>query len=348
MIGSQTPLPSPERQRLPRWGEGRFRAPARHRGAAAPPDLASAPGGAPIPETSTRAVRRSATAAALALAALLTGCGTPSAEPLGQLFPDPALAACVAAAVGLPGAAGDVSDADLGALEELRCTGGTSVEGPVRSLEGIQELSALNSLDLSGNQIVDLAPLASLEHLGTLTLTANAVSDLSPLAGLELFDLGLSSNPISDLGPLAGTTTLNALGVADALVSDIGPLAGHDALRTLDLSSNAITDVAPLAGLPNLDTLRLGRNRIVDPGPLGTIPTLLILDVFGNQIADVTALADAPLLQELQLGANPVIDLTPLLGAPSLVNLGLDETDSTRLTGVDQLLAAGVYVNGLA
>jgi hypothetical protein len=32
----------------------------------------------------------------------------------------------------------------------------------------------------------------------------------------------------------------------------------------------------------------------------------------------------------------------------SLVNLGLDETDATRLTGIEQLRAAGVQVNGLA
>jgi hypothetical protein len=32
----------------------------------------------------------------------------------------------------------------------------------------------------------------------------------------------------------------------------------------------------------------------------------------------------------------------------SLVNLGLDETDGTRLTGVEELRAAGVSVNGLA
>jgi internalin A len=62
----------------------------------------------------------------------------------------------------------------------------------------------------------------------------------------------------------------------------------------------------------------------------------------------VSGLAGAPLLQELQLGANPVTDLTPLLDLGSLVNLGLDETDPTRLTGVDQLRAAGISVNGLA
>jgi hypothetical protein len=54
------------------------------------------------------------------------------------------------------------------------------------------------------------------------------------------------------------------------------------------------------------------------------------------------------LLQELQLGANPLTDLTPLTRVRTLVNLGLDETDPARLTGVDALRAAGVSVYGLA
>ena len=103
-----------------------------------------------------------------------------------------------------------------------------------------------------------------------------------------------------------------------------------------------------MAGLPNLDTLDLSYNRIVDPAPLGTIPTLLIVDVFGNQISGVDGLADAPLLQQLQLGMNPLTDLTPLLRVRTLVNLGRDETDPTRLTGVAELRGAGVHVNGLA
>ena len=40
--------------------------------------------------------------------------------------------------------------------------------------------------------------------------------------------------------------------------------------------------------------------------------------------------------------------MTPLLQVRSLINLGLDETDPTRLTGVDELRAAGTSVNGLA
>ncbi|MGY2130336.1 leucine-rich repeat domain-containing protein [Blastococcus sp. SYSU DS0617] len=292
-----------------------------------------------------------------------------STEP-ARVIVDDALAACVAAAAGLPGATDGVSDRDLSAIRDLSCTPETSALGPVRSLEGIQRLPNLVELDLTGNgltdisplaslpqlrtltlsrnQISDVAPLAALARLGTLTLTGNQVSDIGPLAGLPLHDLGLSQNPVSDLSPLAGTSTLSTFGLSGGQVTDISALAGKDGLRTLDLTGNRITDVSPLAGLPTLDTVRLGQNAIVDPSPLGTVPTLLILDLFGNRIADVGGLAQAPLLQELQLGANPLTDLTPLLAVDTLVNLGLDETDGTLVTGIEELRAAGVSVNGLA
>jgi len=52
--------------------------------------------------------------------------------------------------------------------------------------------------------------------------------------------------------------------------------------------------------------------------------------------------------RDLDLSGNAITDVSPLLHLGSLANLGLDETDSTRLTGVDQLRAAGISVNGLA
>ena len=119
---------------------------------------------------------------------LLTGCAAGRAgEPavrIDQLVVDPVLAACVATAAGLPDAASTVSDADLGAVTALHCDGQGSAAGPIRSLEGIEQLPALTNLDAPRNEIADLRPLAALPRLGTLTLTDNAVSDLSPLAGL--------------------------------------------------------------------------------------------------------------------------------------------------------------------
>ena len=156
----------------------------------------------PVPTVARR------TAAVVAALALLTGpaaCATPTSDrqagpgpTVGQVIADPALAACLAAALGLPDATAPVPEDALTAITELTCDGQTSAQGPIRSLAGIEQLPSLNELDAPRNEISDLAPLAALPRLGTLTLTANLVRDLSPLAGLQLFDLGLSQNPVGD------------------------------------------------------------------------------------------------------------------------------------------------------
>ncbi len=158
-------------------------------------------------ERPTRPARWPTAGATLALLMGLVACAAPTADrsgrpahPVEQVIADAALAACVATAAGLRDATGIASDADLNAIEQLHCDGQTSALGPVRSLEGIQHLSALTVLDAPRNEITDLTPLAALPRLGTLTLTDNAISDLSPLAGLALLGLGLG------LVPLAGET----------------------------------------------------------------------------------------------------------------------------------------------
>src|SRR4051794_20612376 len=147
----------------------------------------------------------------------LGACAAPAepAKPIDHVFPDAALAACVATTAGVPDAK---KSADLAGIEELHCDS-RGAPARIRSLEGVEQLTALNVLDLPGNEISDLTPLHRMSHLGTLTLTDNQVADLSPLAGMKLFDLGLSQNPVSDLTPLEDTTTLNALGVAAAQIT---------------------------------------------------------------------------------------------------------------------------------
>jgi hypothetical protein len=50
---------------------------------------------------------------------------------------DPASAACLASAIGLPDATTAVSDGDLRAITELTCDGQASARGPIRSPAGV-------------------------------------------------------------------------------------------------------------------------------------------------------------------------------------------------------------------
>jgi internalin A len=267
---------------------------------------------------------------------------------LAELFPDPALAACVRDAVG--GTDGRrVSERELNSVFSLTCNGDLALDRQIVALDGLDRLPNLVDLDLSGNDVAELSGLAQVPQLTTLTLTNNAVRDLSPLAGLaSLQELGLSGNEVTDLAPLAGLRELRFLGLSGNAVTDLAPLAPLAGLTELDVSDNRVADVTPLAGLSRLDKLRLARNLVADPSALQALPALTTLDVSGNRISDASTVAACPAVDELWIGGNPLTDVRPLRDMPALTGVDLAESDSTVLTGVEALRARGVFVGGLA
>ena len=75
-------------------------------------------------------------------------------------------------------------------------------------------LTSLTTLQLSGNQITDLTPLAGLTGLKELHLNNNKIVDLGPLANMkELRSLVLQNNQITDLGPLEKLVSLKDLSI---------------------------------------------------------------------------------------------------------------------------------------
>lgn len=92
--------------------------------------------------------------------------------------------------------------------------------GPLRDLVG------LTTLDLSGQDIESLAPLAGLERLQWLILANN--NNLASLAGLEQADY------------------LEYFVATDTQVSDVSVFAGHPTVETLWLSGSQVSDLAPL------------------------------------------------------------------------------------------------------
>lgn len=133
----------------------------------------------------------------------------------------------------------------------------------------LAEFPELLTLELSANQIHDIAPLAKLTGLNALTLTANPISDLTPLAGLtQLNRLSLGGCHISDITPLKELKDLQLLGLPSNQISDITPLEGLKNLRVLSLDNNQISDVSSLTGLVNLEHLSLAGNSIKNRKPL--------------------------------------------------------------------------------
>ena len=150
----------------------------------------------------------------------------------------------------------------------------------IESLAGLEHATALDTLNLWGNQIVDLSPLAGLTQLTHLNLGHNQVVDVGALAGLtNLKWLSLWGNEVADLSALAGLTKLTYLNLWGNQIEAVSALAGLTKLTSLDLGHNAVADVRPLDGLTRLDWLGLVDNLIRQPDLAEQVPTLIEQDV---------------------------------------------------------------------
>ena len=158
------------------------------------------------------------------LALALTGCGSEPERPSGPdsdrtggpvtlAFADSALQAAVeesgAGAEVVSLSAEDRGIADLGGIEQLtRLEALDLSHNQITDISPLSGLHGLRFLDLESNRIEDVSPLSSLKRLQVLLLADNAVEDVSALAELDsLQSLGLTGNPLSGAettGLLAG------------------------------------------------------------------------------------------------------------------------------------------------
>jgi internalin A len=278
---------------------------------------------------------------------------------LTGLFPDANLAACVAAA--FPTAT--ITSQVVGKLD---CSSKN-----ISNLTGIGNLTGVNFLALSGNQIANLAPLAglttpyldlafnkissltgieTLKGLITLNLFGNMVADVTPLASLtaaQVLDLG--SNQILDVTPLTTLPALTMLAVDGNKITDaqVVQLSTITKLTWLHLRSNLVTNIAPLANLVNLTDLWLGANFLTDVTPLQGLTGLVQLELYGNRITNVWPLTGLTALTYLTLGNNQIVNVAPLASLTKLTYL--DAPFNLITTGVKSLTtltSAHIYLTG--
>ncbi|TVQ21210.1 MAG: leucine-rich repeat domain-containing protein [Spirochaetaceae bacterium] len=272
-------------------------------------------------------------------------------------FPDARLEAAVRDA--LDGSGRTFSPPELERITELDA----EARG-ITSLEGIEKLANLAVLNLRGNRVEDVSPLAALSRLQRVSLRDNDIADLEAvnliaLAGLpELRSLDLrhnrgpshpespdDHNRISDISVLAAFESLEALDIADNHISDITPLAGLTRLRHLDLRYNPldIDDLAALAALTQLEYLNLREAGVRGLSGIQELRNLGYLNLHSNSaVASIEPMAGLPRLHTLILRGIPVgPEVTVLETLPALVHLNLRDAEVTDLAPLARLMDRG-------
>ena len=211
----------------------------------------------------------------------------------------------------------------------------------VETLSGLELATELTYLDLRGNAITDLRPVADMALLEFLHLDGNHIDDIGPLARLPLRALSLSDNMVEDLRSLAGMDGLYWLALNGNSIRDLPVLPRR--LSYLYLTDNSISDITALANLP-LTELRLSGNSIASLRPLAGM-SLSYLHLNDNQVTDLSPL-NFDSLVELHIRNNAVQDLSPLLRGDRLamVDVRGNPLSGEALSVLGTLRESGVTV----
>jgi uncharacterized protein (TIGR02996 family) len=209
----------------------------------------------------------------------------------------------------------------------------------------------LRRLNVSHNQIDDVAALASCPTLRAVNLAYNRLPHFRALAGLPVEDLDLQYAQVADLTPLATCSRLRRLSLSyNKAVRDLTPLAGLPLdwlrldtteltdltalagchrLRALNLeSSGSITRIEPLAGL-RLEQLDLCRTSVTDIAPLAECHELRTLNLATLEV-DLSPLQACSKLEHLVIKWRASVDISALRDAPSLTEIDLWMVDDLR------------------
>ncbi|MBF0312721.1 MAG: leucine-rich repeat domain-containing protein [Oligoflexia bacterium] len=195
------------------------------------------------------------------------------------------------------------------ALLSLTPQGVASLGNREKCEEGQRFLQSLSIVNLGGQNISELAPLASLKNISQLLLSHNPISDLGPLSELpNLTYLDLSFCKLTSITPLANLSKLTDLNLSHNQLQETRMLSSLQALTNLNLGFNQISDplLHPLSFLKSLTVLNLEENEITDPTRLQNLKELTLLDLSRNKIRVARLLEGFDIKTKIKLDGNPL------------------------------------------
>ena len=220
-------------------------------------------------------------------------------------------------------------------LVELECSGRN-----IQSLRGIENLIALETLDLQSNAIFRLNGIENLRNLRTLNLSVNKVSNLTPVSKINSLErLFAAKNSFTTLPDFSAMTNLVEIDLSRNPQTDISMLASASGLVKLKMSNTRLSDLNTVSELTALTTLDLDRNGLAEIASLSTLAALTNLNLEQNEIHRLAGGLSSVLSGTIVLTGNPVLcaDIEDYNASkPSTVTLTFDSPCLASAYGTDE------------
>lgn len=179
-------------------------------------------------------------------------------------------------------------------------------EKGIESIEVIEDFPHIQNLDLKGNKISELKPLAKLPHLLTLNASRNNVH-----AVLDFEQPHCTPGNAWTTGDKNVGSTLQEADLSSNIICEIRDLSAHRFLRKLILDNNQISVISGIDSLRHLKVLSLKNNQIETISGLGSLP-LQSLHLDSNKLTRLKNLDNLPRLRHLTLGDNGISSMGAL------------------------------------
>ena len=228
----------------------------------------------------------------------------------------------------------------------------TLSECGLSTLSGLEKAQAVTYLNISGNSIRNIDPLASMVHLQEINLQNNALTSLTALSSLtELEKLDVSYNSLTTVASLASCVKLSWLEARNNALTNLGAIDNLPALAHLSVSANDLTDVSILGKCTGLKELYIADNALTDISALSTLVNLELLDFSYNEISSLPVWPEGCPLRTVDGSYN---NLTSIAGLGKMESLTYVYMDYNQLTSVDELancyhlVIVNVYGNAIS
>ena len=207
------------------------------------------------------------------------------------------------------------------------------------TIAALENAENLTCLDLSGNTIRNLEPVATMVSLTELNLRHNAVANmdisLEQLSGLgRLEKLDISYNTVSDLRPLSSCLKLTWLDASNNALTTLDGLDNLSLLNHLAVDHNVLTDVSVIANCSELTSLSFSHNEVTGIAALSSLVKLETLDFSNNFVSSLPVWEDGCALRNIT-GSNNL--LTSIDNLKELDQISYIYMDYNQITNVDAL-----------
>jgi Leucine-rich repeat (LRR) protein len=208
----------------------------------------------------------------------------------------------------------------------------------IRDLSWLEYATALQTVSLRDNEILQPHALLSLPNLISVDLSENRITTQNQPVLDALASRGVTVTAVNQKGA-DRIVAFPSPGLEQAVRDAIG-LDESDAITALDLlqikelfviPSHRVHDISGLENLENLERLSITGYyddddllaTFADLAPVANLTKLKYLDIAYNDVSDLSPLAGLTALEHLNLHFNPITDLSPLENLTNLTYLNL-------------------------